>query len=198
MPQSPERTPQPPSTAGSMRVAERRRTAEVLVAQRRAVVAARVAVRFCAAGFSRSQSGNPVAVRIGPRAGRARRDARHRIGRRVDAERRGGFEVAAGIDLHRRLAVAEQVVGHSQARREVVESGDAFGLRIDDANRREPGRADALLEEVAPRVVVAQRALQRHPSARPLLLCVERGVADAVVAIERHQRLRELIRARRC
>ena len=53
---------------------------------------------------------------------------------------------------------------------------------------------DTLLEEVAPGVVVAQRALQGHPPARPLLLRVERGVADAVVAIERHQRLRELIR----
>src|SRR4029450_2145275 len=56
------------------------------------------------------------------------------------------------------------------------------------------GRTNALLVEVAPRVVIAQRTLQGHATSRPLLLRVQSRVADAVVAVERLQRLRELIR----
>ena len=50
---------------------------------------------------------------------------------------------------------------------------------IDDRIREEPHGADLHLREIAPRVVVPQRPLQRHPAARPLILRVEGVGADA-------------------
>ena len=72
-------------------------------------------------------------------------------------------------DLQRRLAVAEDVIRGAHARRDVVVAGDAVGAR--EAGAGEKGaRRLCDRREPAPRMIVAQRALQREPIERPLIL----------------------------
>ena len=89
-----------------------------------------------------------VAVAVGPAAGRAagaradaRDDARRRIVGAVDDVGRRRFEVLADVDLERRLAVAEQVVGEPDARRDVVVAADADRAVERDRLRVEARRA---------------------------------------------------------
>src|SRR6185295_5883883 len=84
-----------------------------------------------------------------------------------------GVEVASEIDLDRGLAVAEQIVGRADARRDVVVADDAGSLRKHDRIGKEARGPDDLLGRIAPGVVVAKRALECHAPARPLLLHVE-------------------------
>ena len=51
---------------------------------------------------------------------------------------------------------------------------DRNGLAVDER------RADRLCRRIAPRMIEAQRALQRHPPQRPLVLRVQRVVSDPV------------------
>ena len=74
------------------------------------------------------------------------------------------------------------IVGHADARRDVVVAVDAALLGKDDRRRKELHRPDLLFREVAPRVLVAKRALQRQPADGPLLLRVERLVPRAPAA----------------
>ncbi len=89
------------------------------------------------------------------------------------------------------LAVAEQIVGQTDSRHDVVEVG-ALGFR----NRREGDEtraADVGLGIVAPRVLVTQRALHGEPVARPRILHEERIVPGPPLALELTRQLPELI-----
>ena len=125
-----------------------------------------------------------VAVAVGPaprRVGGPARpdpgdDTRRRIVGAVDDVAGRGLEILAAVDLQRRLAVAEQVVGDAESRRDVVVAADAHRALERDRLRveaRRARRAVAFRRRPAPRAVVADAALQRQAADRPLVLRVK-------------------------
>ena len=151
-----------------------------------------------AAKFMMSQSMTLLLLRVPPSSGEAVRTMRAAgLLLRVLAVVRRGIEVVAEIELQRRLAVAEHVVGRAEARRDVVERVDAWRPREADRRRvelRRQLRPVVLRRAEAPGAVVAQRALQRQPAARPLVLDVQRRRRRAVRLVPLRQPERELIR----
>ena len=118
-----------------------------------------------------------VAV-VGPRPRRAHRVADEGIEVEVRIGRREGFHVLAKVELQRRLAVAEQVVGRAVTPADVAPT-DPLGRprRIVDQRRR--GGVVALAAKelvgiVGEQVIVPHATLQRQPAGRPLILTVER------------------------
>ena len=87
----------------------------------------------CAAGLSRLQSTMKLrlpsvhASRRCRTRSDARDDARRGIVRAVDDVAGRGFEILAAVELERRLAVAEQIVGDAESRRDVVVAAHAHG-----------------------------------------------------------------------
>ena len=146
-----------------------------------------------------------IPVPVGPAArGRrpgpdARDDAGRRIVRAVDDVAGGGLEIFAAVDLQRRLAVAEEVVGDAEPRRDVVVAADAHGalernrLRVEARGFR---RAVALRRRPAPGAVVADAALQRQAADRPLVLGIQPDRLRAIVLVPaRRQEVRDRHRA---
>ena len=112
---------------------------------------------------------NEIAV-VEPRAAGRRRNACDRIRDGVVVVQVArGILVLADVHLHGRLAVAEDVVGEPAARRDVLVV-DAVGSRKTELRRQEVCRPDRLFRRIAPRVIETQRALERHPPPRPLIL----------------------------
>ncbi len=101
------------------------------------------------------------------------------------------------IEFQRGLAGAEHVVGDAEARRDVVERVDAHGPFEGNRRRVEPRRQLGPVElrrAEARGAVVAQRALQRQPAARPAILDVRRRRRRAIRLVPLGQPERELIR----
>ena len=96
----------------------------------------------------------------------------------------------------RRLAVAEDVIRHPHAGRDVVVAGHAVRTRQRPRRPAEHAVGQQTVQplgEEAPRMLVAQRALQRQPVAGPLILHVERVVARAVGLLPFRDALRDLV-----
>ena len=173
--QSLGRTPEPSSSVGIEAAAEHR-LAEVSVAQLTAEIAAGWAA-IVGVGIEQIAVGHVVAVGIGPWPGdrgrraqhRAAGDARGGVGQRVGVVIRRRFEILADVHLHRRLPVAEQVVGCAAARRDVVVALDAILRRKCESGGQKPHRSDLLIGEIAPGVVVANGALQRQPASSSIV-----------------------------
>ena len=83
-----------------------------------------------------------VAVVVGPGSGHARHDlgGLRRVVQRVPAVVRRRRQIVPEVELDRRLAVAEHVVGGAEARRDVVERVDPVGARERDRRGIEPRR----------------------------------------------------------
>ncbi len=176
---------------GSRRGAERRRARGGAFAV--GGIVGQVALRDVIPVARRSR---PPCSIVGPRAGGRRRDARDRVGDRVVVVQVAGrVHVLADVDLHRRLAVAEDVVGHAAARRDVLVV-DARRFRERQRRRQEGlavnhGWTNRLCRRVAPRIVETECALQRHPTHRPLVLTVQRRVPDPIRLCEDPEALGE-------
>ena len=85
-----------------------------------------------------SRRGSPTGIEpVVPVAGAGAHDARRRAVAGVLAVVRGRVEVVADIELQRRVAVAEDVVGDAETRRDVVERIDAGRPREADRRRVE-------------------------------------------------------------
>src|SRR5262249_2764046 len=112
--------------------------------------------------------GQEVAVGVGPRA-------RGAVDRRVDAvgQRRPGGrlagDVAAEVRARDGLAVAEEIEGRADARREIGPVGDVVD-RIVLARRDERNRREVLRRHVGVVVVEADADVQRQPIDGPAIL----------------------------
>src|SRR6185369_15129414 len=71
---------------------------------------------------------------------------------------------------------------------------DPIGSRKTKRRREEVRRPDRLFRRIAPRMIETQRALQRHPPSRPLILPIEGGVPDAITLGEDPEALSERAR----
>ena len=143
--------------------------------------------------------GNEVPIEVVPASRRRAREPRalSRVVQRVAVLVVGALQGLPDIQLDRRLVVAEHVPGGSAAIGNVVEAGDAVGARKGDRNRVERlRRAPAVAFRGCPAggVVVAQRALQRQPPERPLVLRVERVIPGLVRRVPVPDEHRELVR----
>src|SRR5215203_7226771 len=98
------------------------------------------------------------------------------------------MQIPSDVRFERCLAVAKHVVGHADSRAEIVVALDTLLRGQDDRRRDRHRRTDLLLGEAAPRMVEAQRTLEREPILGPLLLRIERVVLRAHLAGE-HARL---------
>ena len=112
------------------------------------------------------------------------------------ADRRGRHHVPAQVHLQRRLAVAEEVVGGGDARRDVLEVVPRDRVEVVVAGRLVERRAERLLRVAADVLVVAQAQVQREPLDRPAVLDEEADLADHLRARAAFDRrvLRELRR----
>ena len=133
----------------------------------------------------RSPCGDVVAVGVGP--GQAERGQRQRVV--LGGELRGPrLVVAVEAGLERRLRVAEQVVDHAEARREVLPGRHRDLVEVALAD--EPADARLLLGHLVRQVLPAQAGVDGQPVQRPrvldedadvgveLLLVAQRGVVD--------------------
>ena len=100
------------------------------------------------------------------------------------------------VHLERRLAVAEDVVGSTHPRRDVVVALHTIGAWKQERATELVVGDDAVLSGRGPTGgrLVPQGALERQPLTRPLVLDVEAVVEKAVAGLVRSHALRQLIR----
>ena len=130
----------------------------------------------------KSHSATRFPFGIRPRAVDRRHERRARIVDGVGIPGPCALEVLPDIHLERRLAVAEDVVGGTHPRRDVVVAAHAFGAWKQERAAELGGAEDAVLSGRSPARgrLVAQGALKRQASTRPLVLDVEAVVHEAV------------------
>ena len=89
----------------------------------------------------------------------------------IDGVRRR--DVLAQENLHRRLPVAEYIVGRAEPRLQVLLSEGAVLVGEHDGGRQEPVRSHLLLTEVVDQALEAEATLQREAANSPSILCIQ-------------------------
>src|SRR5262249_23533367 len=146
---------------------------------------ARVTARSALIGRARDRQvavDDLVVVRVDPATRGRRDDAGRRRESGINTVVLRRLHVLAEVDLERRLAASEDVVGEAGARQHVEEVRTVLIWNV--GVRNEARAADRLRRVVAERMLDTHRALQGQTTGRPRILGEKRVVPRAPLTLE--------------